>query len=147
MSESSNELRQASQQLQAIQFQIEELTRERETLRSTLNELRGAVEALEQLEDGSTVQVPLGGSAYLRAEIQDIDEVIVSIGGGFSAERPRDGAISTLQERQAIVQERIETITESIAELESQGTEIEQQLQQVAQQQRLAGEGTGPDEP
>lgn len=147
MSEPSGELREASQQLQAIQYQIEELTREREALRSTLEELKGAVEALERLEEGSTVQVPLGGAAYVRAEIQDIDEVIVNIGGGFSAERPQDGAISTLQERQAIVQERIETITESIGELESQGTELEQQLQQVARQQQLGGEESGPSEP
>lgn len=147
MSEPSGELREASQQLQAIQYQIEELTREREALRSTLEELKGAVEALERLEEGSTVQVPLGGAAYVRAEIQDIDEVIVNIGGGFSAERPQDGAISTLQERQAIVQERIETITESIGELESQGTELEQQLQQVARQQQLGGEEIGPSEP
>lgn len=146
MSQRSDEFREASQQLQVIQAQIQELTQEREALRTTLEELRGAVEALEHLESGSTVQVPLGGSAYVRAEIQEIDEVIVSIGSGFSAEQPRDGAISTLQERQAIVEGRIETITETLGELQSEGTEIEQQMQQLAQEQQVTGGPSGIDE-
>lgn len=140
MSESAD-LREASQQLQAIQAQANELTREREALRSTLQDLRGAVRALERLERGSTVQVPLGGSAYVRAEIKEIDEVIVSIGGGFSAERPRDGAISTLEERSSVVEGRIESITEQLAELESEGAELERHLQQMAQAQRVAHGG------
>lgn len=139
MSESSQELQQASQQLQLIQAQIEELTREREAIRSTLQDLRGAMDALERLESGSSVQVPLGGSAYVRAEIQDVDEVIVDIGAGYSAQRSRDGALATLEERESILEDRIETVTEQIGELESKGSELERQLQQLAQAQQLGG--------
>lgn len=139
MSESSQELQQASQQLQLIQAQIEELTREREAIRSTLQDLRGAMDALERLESGSSVQVPLGGSAYVRAEIQDVDEVIVDIGAGYSAQRSRDGALATLEERESVLEDRIETVTEQIGELESEGSELERQLQQLAQAQQLGG--------
>lgn len=139
MSESSEDVQQASQQLQLIQAQLEELTREREAIRTTLENLRGAMDALERLDSGSTVQVPLGGSAYVRAEIQEIDEVIVDIGAGYSAQRSQDGALSTLDERETILEDRLETVTERIGELESEGSELERQLQQVIQAQQAGG--------
>lgn len=137
--ESQQELQQASQQLQVIQAQLQELNRERDALRETKRELQEARNALERLESGASVKVPLGGSAYVKAKIQDIDEVIVDIGGGFSAERPRDGAIDTLEEREEIVESRIESIIEQISELESAGAEIEQEVQQLAQREQLGG--------
>lgn len=141
----SRELQEVSQQLQAIQAQIEELNREQETLRATKSDIAGAIDALERLESGSTVQVPLGGSSYVKATIEEIDEVIVDIGGDFSAERTQSGAISTLKEREENVEGRIEEITEQIGELESERTELEQQAQQMSQQQQqqLGGDGPG----
>ncbi|MFW6448961.1 MAG: prefoldin subunit alpha [Halobacteriota archaeon] len=143
MSDAGRDPREMSQQLQVLQAQIEELTREREALRANLEDLDGAVDALERLDSGATVQVPLGGNAYVRATIEDVDEVLVDIGGGFSAERSREGAIDTLEERQAVVEERIGAITERLGELESETGDLERQLQQLvaAQQQQQAFEG------
>ncbi len=141
MSGAERDAREMSQELQAIQAEIQELTRERESLRATLENLEGAVDALERLESDSTVQVPLGGSAYVRASIEDIDEVIVDIGGGFSAQRDRDGAISTLRERQDTVEQQIEEMTERLGELQSESGDLEQQLQQVAAAQQRQFEG------
>lgn len=141
MSGAERDAREMSQELQAIQAEIQELTRERESRRATLENLEGAVDALERLESDSTVQVPLGGSAYVRASIEDIDEVIVDIGGGFSAQRDRDGAISTLRERQDTVEQQIEEMTERLGELQSESGDLEQQLQQVAAAQQRQFEG------
>ncbi len=144
MSDSQQELQQVSQQLQAIQSQLQELRTEQEALRTTKGELEGAVDALERLENGSTVQVPLGASTYVRATIEDIDEVLVELGAEYSAQRSREGAIETLTERQSNVEERIEAVSEHIAELESEGAELEQHAQQLAQSQQLGG-GAEPD--
>ncbi|MFP4590339.1 MAG: prefoldin subunit alpha [Halobacteriales archaeon] len=144
MSDASVDPQEMSQQLQVLQAQIQELTRERETLRATIEDIGGAIDALERLESGSTVQVPLGGNAYVRATIEDIDEVLVDIGGGFSAERSREGAIDTLEERQSTVEGRVEAITERLGELESETGDLERQLQQVVaaqQQQQRSFEG------
>lgn len=141
MSGAERDAREMSQELQAIQAEIQELTRERESRRATLENLEGAVDALERLESDSTVQVPLGGSAYVRASIEDIDEVIVDIGGGFSAQRSREGAISTLRERQDTVEQQIEEMTERLGELQSESGDLEQQLQQVAAAQQRQFEG------
>lgn len=139
MGESQQELQQLSQQLQIIQTQLQELTAEREALRETVSELDGAIRALERLESGSMVQVPLGGSTYVRAEIADIDEVLVAFGAGYSAERSRDGAVESLQDRQSIIDDRVDSITDHVTRLETEATELEQQLQQLAQAQQLGG--------
>lgn len=138
MASSQQELQQLTQQLQAIQAQLQELRTEREALRVTGDELDGAVDALERLESGSTVQVPLGAETYVRAEIQDVDEVLVAIGADYSAQRDRDGAVETLNERRSLVEERLESINEQIAELESAASDLEQQAQQLAQAQQFA---------
>lgn len=137
MTSDQDNIRQLSERLEAIQAQIQELTRQRETLAANKLDLEGAIDALERLESGANVQVPLGGSTYVRAEIQDIDEVIVSLGADYAAEQPREGAIETLKERNEHIEERLEEITEELAELQSEGAELEQQAQQLAQQQQL----------
>ena len=90
--------------------------------------------AIEELDSGSTVQVPLGGGAYIRAEIADIDEIIVSLGGNYSAEQSEGDAIDVLRRKQEALDERIEETQEEVDELESESDELEQQAQQMQQQ-------------
>ena len=75
------QLQQLSQELQALDEEIEALEGEIADYREEKSDIDDAIEAIETLDTGSTVQVPLGGGAYLRAEVQDIDEVIISLGG------------------------------------------------------------------
>lgn len=144
MGEQQQELQQVSQQLQAIQSQLQELQTEQQALRQTKQEIEGAIEALERLGDDSTVQVPLGANTYVRATIEEIDEVIVELGADYSAQRSRDGAIETLTDRRSKVEERVEEVAEQIGELESKGAELEQHAQQLAQTQQMGG-GPEPD--
>ncbi|WP_049937518.1 prefoldin subunit alpha [Haloplanus natans] len=128
------QLQQLSQELEAIDEEIEELESEIEGLRTRQSEIDEAIEAIETLDSGSTVQVPLGGGAYLRAEIQDIDEVIVDLGGGYAAEQEQDGAVDALERKKGVLDDRIEDVQDEISELEAESSEIEQQAQQMQQQ-------------
>jgi prefoldin alpha subunit len=80
------------------------------------------------------VQVPLGGGAYLRAEVQDIDEVIVDLGGGYAAEQDQDDAVDALERKRDVLDDRIDDVQEEIDELESESDELEEQAQQMQQQ-------------
>ncbi|HKJ59295.1 MAG TPA: prefoldin subunit alpha, partial [Halobacteriales archaeon] len=91
MSGGEEELQQLSQQIQAVESQLESLQMEAQQLRNEQADIEEAIEAIESLETGSSVQVPVGGGAYVRATIDDIDEVIVSIGAEYAAEREQDG--------------------------------------------------------
>ncbi|WP_170830574.1 prefoldin subunit alpha [Halogranum gelatinilyticum] len=149
------QLQQLSQELQAIDEEIEEVEADIAELEEEKNEIDDAVEAIETLESGSTVQVPLGGGAYLRADVQDIDEVIVSLGGGYAAEQEQGDAIDALRRRQDHLDEEIAELRGEVDDLEDESSEIEQQAQQMQQQmqqqqmqqmQQMQGEGEGDDE-
>ncbi|WP_089875992.1 prefoldin subunit alpha [Halogeometricum limi] len=128
------QLQQLSQELQAIDEEIEELEGDVEELETEKTEIDEAVEAIETLETGSTVQVPLGGGAYLRAEVQDIDEVIVDLGGNYAAEQEQNDAIEALHLKQDSLDERIAEVRGEISDLEDESSELEQQAQQMQQQ-------------
>ncbi|WP_255169223.1 prefoldin subunit alpha [Natrononativus amylolyticus] len=140
MSASQQELQELSQQLQELQEQIEALETSVEAVRTEQGEVDEAITALEQLETGSVVQVPLGGGAYVRAEIEDIDEAIVELGADYAAEFEREGAVSALENKKERLDDDIEELTDQIADLEAESAQLEgkaQQLQQQAMQQQM----------
>ena len=129
-------------QMEEIQQQIQAMNAEVESIENEIDELRGeqadideATEAIDVLDDGSTVQVPLGGDAYVRATIEDMDEIIVSLGGGYAAEHESDDAVDTLERKRDSIDDRIETLQGEVSEIETQVEELEQQAQQMQQQQ------------
>ena len=129
------------QQLQQLAETIQALDRERQALEGDIDGLRDqqraideAIDGIETLESGSVVQVPLGGGAYVRAEVQDIDEVVVDLGGEYAAEREREGAISSLEAKRDRLDDRIAEVEEEVAEIEQESTELEQRAQQAQQQ-------------
>ncbi len=129
------ELQELAQQLEAIEEQQAAVEAEIEGLQTRKREIDEAVEAIDSLETDSTVQVPLGGGAYLRATIENIDEVTVELGGGYAAERDQDGAVETLESKKETLDDRIEGLRSEVAELESEGEQLEQKAQQMQQQQ------------
>lgn len=129
-------------QMQELSSQLEELEQHREALNGEIEALESqkqdvdeAIEAVENLETDMTVQVPIGGGAYVRAEIEDIDEVIVDIGGDYSAERDQDGAIASLEHKKETLDARIAEFREDIQQVENQSQQVEQQLEQLRAQQ------------
>lgn len=129
------QLQELAQQIEEIEQQQDALEEEVESLREEKREADEAIEAIGELETGSTVQVPVGGDAYVRAEVADIDEVVVSLGGGYAAERDQDGAVDTLETKKDTLDDRIEEIQSDIAELETESSELEERAQQMQQQQ------------
>jgi prefoldin alpha subunit len=129
------ELQELAQQLEAIEEQQAAIEAEIEGLQTRKREVDEAIEAIENLETGSTVQVPLGGGAYVRAEISDIDEVIVDLGADYSAERDQEGAVSSLESKQDTLDERIEDLRSEITEIEAETDKLEERAQELQTQQ------------
>jgi len=100
-------------------------------IRDEQGEIDEAIEAIGALDTGSTVQVPLGGDAYVRAEVQDIDEVIVTLGGGYAAERDSDGAIDSLEQKKETLDDRIDELEAEIDAVEQETEDLEAKAQQA----------------
>lgn len=138
----NEELQELSQQLQVVEEQLEALQAEMQQMQSTKHDIDEAIDALQTLETGSNVQVPVGGGAYVKATIEDIDEVIVSVGGGYASEQNQAKATSLLEDRKELIDDRISEVTSAISELEEQGQQLGQRAQQL-QQQRQNQPGPG----
>jgi prefoldin alpha subunit len=129
-------------QMQAIQQELQAIEQEKEAVKEEIQGVRDeqaaideAIEALSGLETDSVVQVPLGGGAYVRATIEDIDEVIVDLGADFAAERDQDGAAESLRSKKELLDEQIAELKTEVAELDGEADQLEQQAQQMQQQQ------------
>lgn len=144
--------------LQQMAAQIEELDQVIESLRAQVQRLRvekrdveEAIDAIDSLDEGDEVQVPLGGGAYVRAAIENMDGIIVGIGAGYAAEREEADAVAVLETKAERLQEQIDETNEAIADLEAQGEELSAQAQQeyaelaARQQQAVGGGAPGPD--
>jgi len=134
------QLQQLSQAIQQVEQEVAELETEIEEMRAEQGDIDEAIEAIETLETGSVVQVPLGGGAYVRATVEDIDEVIVELGGGYAAEQSSGDAVDALERRKGAIGDRIEDVEGQKADLEAEAAELEeeaQQLQGQLQQQQM----------
>jgi prefoldin alpha subunit len=136
------ELQELSDQLEAIEAQIESLETQITALRTQKGEVDEAIDAIEGLETGSTVQVPVGGGAYVRATIEDIDEVIVGLGADYAIERDQGDAVDLLKNQKDRLDDRLDELNEELAELETQEQELGQRAQQL-QQQQMQQQGMG----
>lgn len=140
------DLEELSQQLQVVESQLEALQQEVQSLRSRQREIDEAIEAIETLETGSIVQVPVGGGAYIRAAVEDINEVIVGIGANYATQQSETEAVEVLEDRHDRIEDRIDELTEAIAELQQTGEQIGQRAQQELiqrQQEAAGGQGGG----
>jgi prefoldin alpha subunit len=77
------------------------------------------LESLEKEKENSELLVPIGGTSYLRAKLDNPDKIIVGIGAGVSVEKTR-------QEAKDIIKKRLE-------DLEKARTATQQQFTQVAE--------------
>ncbi len=128
------QLQALQQEMQALAERREELDAEIESLHEEKREIDEAIEGLDVLETGSTVHVPIGGDAFVRATIEDADEIVVSLGANFAATEDRDQAGETLETKKERLDERIEDLREEQSQLAEQESRLEQEAQQAQQQ-------------
>jgi len=128
-------MQQLQQEIEQLEEEMQAIDEEVERLQEKKSDIDDAIEAIDVLESGSTVQVPVGGDAYVRATVEDIDEIVVSLGGGYAAERDQDGAVDTLETKKETLDDHIDGLQDDKAEVEGEMDELEQQAQQMQQQQ------------
>lgn len=116
------ELRRLTVEIRLLEETAEALQGRANMVNAVIKDLTYAkmtLEGLEKNKTGSELLVPVGGSSYIRASLQDLDKIIVGIGAGVSVEK-------TPQEAKEIINKRLE-------DLEKTRTSLQQRFAQVAQ--------------
>ncbi|UCG37405.1 MAG: prefoldin subunit alpha [Candidatus Bathyarchaeota archaeon] len=85
--------------------------------RTELSFASATIEGLEREGKGAPLLVPIGGGSFIKAKVTTIADLVVGMGAGVSAEKPRKEAKKILEKR--------------IGELENSEQAFQQQLGQV----------------
>jgi prefoldin alpha subunit len=125
-SSNDEELRKLSVELRMLEQTAETLQSRLSMINAVATDLTYANMALENLEkekENAELLVPIGGTSYIRAKLDNPDRIIVGLGAGVSAEKTR-------QEAKEIVKKRLE-------DLRKNQQAVQQQFVQVAERINL----------
>ena len=120
-SKNEEEIRKISVELRFLEQTAEALQSRLSMLNAVTQDLTYAnmtLQSLEKEKENSELLVPIGGTSYIRAKLDNPDNLIVGIGAGVSVEKTR-------QEAKDIIKKRLE-------DLEKARTSTQQQFVQVA---------------
>jgi prefoldin alpha subunit len=125
-SSNDDELRKLSVELRMLEQTAETLQSRLSMINAVATDLTYANMALENLDkekENAELLVPIGGTSYIRAKLDNPDKIIVGLGAGVSAEKTR-------QEAKEIVKKRLE-------DLRKNQQAVQQQFVQVAERINL----------
>lgn len=125
-SKSEEELRRLTVEMRLLEQTAEALQSRSNMINAVTTDLsyaRMTLEGLEKESEKSELLVPIGGTSYVRARLENPDKIIVGMGAGVSVEKTRE-------EAKEIIKKRLE-------DLEKTRASIQQQFAQVAEKINL----------
>ena len=121
-SKDEEELRKLSLEIRLLEQTFETLQQRLNMINAVATDLSYANAALENLEkekENAELLVPIGGTSYIKAKLDNPDRIIVARGAGVTPKNPR-------QETKEIIKKRLE-------DLQKTHQSIQQQYSQVAE--------------
>lgn len=125
-SKNEEELRRLSVQLRLLEQTAEAIQSRMNIINAVITDLNYAgitLESLEKEKENSELLVPVGGNSYVRAKLENSDQVIVGMGAGVSVEK-------TMPEAKAIVKKRLEDLEKTRLSLQQQFAQIAERMNQ-----------------
>jgi prefoldin alpha subunit len=109
-------LEQTAEELQSRANMINAVTTDLSYARMTL-------EGLEKESEKSELLVPIGGTSYVRARLENPDNIIVGMGAGVSVEKTRE-------EAKEIIKKRLEDLEKTRASIQQQFAQVAEKINQ-----------------
>jgi len=121
---SEEELQKLSVEMRLLEQTAEALQSRMGMVNAAANDLMYAQATLDGLEkegDKSEVLVPIGGTSYVRAKLDNPEKVIVGMGAGVSVEKTRE-------EAKEIIKKRLEDIDKTRKSIQQQYSQIAERI-------------------
>ena len=119
-SSNDEELRKLSVELRMLEQTAEALQSRLSMINAVATDLTYANMALENLDkekENVELLVPIGGTSYIRAKLDNPDKIIVGLGAGVSAEKTR-------QEAKEIIKKRLEDLGKNQQAVQQQFVQV-----------------------
>lgn len=126
------EMQRAYMQGQQLQQELQAIQEQQEQLKGIIQDLdtgRGTVEALQKVDEGEEVLLPVGAGLFVRASLADPDSVVVNVGSDVHVESPLEEALEHLDERSQNLEDVKETLQEESQKLQEELQELSGRLQ------------------
>lgn len=120
MAKKKEEVRTAEEELRSLIAQIEALRTEITVINQTIAELQATQATLATIKDlgkGKALLIPVGSIVQVEAKVEDVEEVVIGIGGNLSVELPYEEAIEYLKKQVLALRDQRRVLEEAIAAL------------------------------
>jgi prefoldin alpha subunit len=118
-----NQLRQILLEIRMMEGTVNTLRQRLQIVIASISELRIAKNSLEDLnkiELGNHLLVPVGGAAFVNANLGEINKVVVGIGADVSVEMTFDDAVADITERLNEMDKAQESIEQQVGQIMAQ---------------------------
>ena len=123
-SKEEEELRKLSVEMRFLEQTAETLQQRMNMMNAAITDLTYAnmtLEGIEQEKENAELLVPIGGSAYVKVKLANLDKVVVGMGAGVSIEK-------TLPEAKAIVKERLDELEKTVESAQQQFAQVAERI-------------------
>ena len=128
------EIMAASQELEALRNQIDNLTKQEELIQVTLEEFTRAKDALNDLKgkkEGDEILVPIGANCWVHAVLGNMDKAIASIGSNIAVGQSVDEIVVRLDSQLQEIETANKEVSAKLTSLNAKASELTQMLQTV----------------
>ena len=125
-SKNEEEFRRLNMELRLLEQTAETLQSRMNMINAAAQDLRYAQATLEGLDkenEKSELLVPVGGTSYIRARLDNPNQVIVGMGAGVSVEKTRE-------EAKGIIKKRLEDLEKARASVQQQFAQVAEKINQ-----------------
>ena len=133
MNELINEINAYNQQADLIRQQIE-------LIQASIGEVDALSNTLDDLNGEKSVEafVPVGADSFIKGELKDTDEIIISIGAGYAIKKDAEGAKKIIAGQKKDLEDSLDKMLANLQQV----TDILANLQGQAQQIQAAAQGS-----
>jgi len=133
MNELINEINAYNQQAELIRQQIE-------LIQASIGEVDALSNTLDDLNGEKSVEafVPVGAGSFIKGELKDTDEIIISIGAGYAIKKDAEGAKEIIAGQKKDLEDSLDKMLANLQQV----TDILANLQGQAQQIQAAAQGS-----
>ncbi len=118
--EQNQELRSLIAQIEALRAEVELVNQSIAALRST----QATLATMKDLGKGKSMLIPVGSIIQVKAKVEDVENVIIDIGGNLSVELPYAEALEYLEKQLAGLRDQRRLLEEAIAALYVRAEEL-----------------------
>ena len=132
LNELVNEINVYNQQAELIRQQIE-------LIQSSIAEVDALTNTLDDLNGDKSVEafVPVGAGSFIKGELKDTDEIIISIGAGYAIKKDAEGAKTIIAGQKKDLEDSLDKMLANLQQI----SDILATLQGQAQQIQSAAQG------